>query len=51
MLKLELSLDHVNLILRVLGERPYDLVSPVIETLRTQCTPQLEIRTEPTVEQ
>jgi hypothetical protein len=44
MLKVELSLDHVNLILRVLGERSYDVVAPIIETLRAQCAPQLEVQ-------
>jgi len=47
MLKLELSLDHVNFILRVLDEQPFGIVSPIINTIREQCVPQLEIPVEP----
>lgn len=42
MIKLELSIDEVNLIMNGLGNMSYVNVSALIDNIRTQVDPQLE---------
>ena len=41
-LSFELSIEHANVILAALSKQPYDVVSPVIEVLKTQASSQLQ---------
>lgn len=43
MIKLELSLDEVNVILSGLGNMQYAHVATLFEKIKTQVAPQLEI--------
>jgi hypothetical protein len=47
MIKLELTLDEVNVVLNTLGNLPYSQVSLLIEKIRGQSIPQLQQQTEP----
>jgi hypothetical protein len=42
MIKLELSLEQINLIMNGLGNMSYTHVSALIDNIRTQVAPQLE---------
>jgi dihydroxyacetone kinase len=42
MIKLELSIDEVNLIMNGLGNMSYAHVSALVDSIRTQVAPQLE---------
>jgi hypothetical protein len=42
MIKLELSIDEVNLIMNGLGNMSYAHVSALVDNIRTQVAPQLE---------
>jgi hypothetical protein len=41
MLKLELSIDEVNMILRVMGKHPFEEVVNLINKIQEQCSPQV----------
>jgi len=40
MIKLELTIDEVNMILRVMGKHPFDEVVALINKIKTQGDPQ-----------
>ena len=42
MIKLELSIDECNMILRVLGKHPFEEVVSVINKIKAQGEPQVE---------
>jgi hypothetical protein len=42
MIKLELSIDECNMILRVLGKHPFEEVVAVINKIKEQGEPQVE---------
>ena len=42
MIKLELSIDECNMILRVLGKHPFDEVVAVINKIKAQGEPQVQ---------
>ena len=42
-LTFKLSLDHTNIILAALGKIPYEAAAPVIDNLRQQAAPQLQV--------
>ena len=42
MIKLELSIEQINLIMNGLGNMSYAHVSALVENIRTQVAPQLE---------
>jgi len=41
-LKLNFSLDQVNVILAALGKIPYEAAAPVVDSIRGQAQPQLQ---------
>ena len=41
-INLQLSLEEVNGVLQALGQLPYAQVSPLVEKIRAQATPQFE---------
>jgi len=41
-LKLELSVDHVNVIFAALGKAPYESVFQLVEEMNKQLVPQLQ---------
>jgi hypothetical protein len=43
MIKLELSVDDVNMILRTLGKHPFEEVVRLIENIKSQGDPQVEV--------
>jgi hypothetical protein len=48
-IKFELSVEQTNIILVALSKQQYDVVSPVIEELKTQAAPQLQAQPEVSV--
>ena len=42
MIKLELSIDEVNMILRVLGKHPFDEVVALVSKIKGQGDPQVD---------
>lgn len=46
MIKLELSIDDCNMILRVLGKHPFEEVVAVINKIKAQGEPQVQAMTE-----
>jgi hypothetical protein len=42
MIKLDLSIDEVNLVLRVLGKHPFDEVVSLVSKIKKQGDPQAE---------
>jgi hypothetical protein len=40
-LKLEFSIDEINMIFKLLGNIPYDIVSGLIDDIKRQIEPQL----------
>lgn len=42
MIKIELTIDEVNMILRVLGKHPFEEVVSVIQKIKEQGDPQAE---------
>jgi hypothetical protein len=46
MIKLELSIDECNMILRVLGKHPFEEVVSVINKIKAQGEPQVVALTE-----
>jgi hypothetical protein len=41
MINLELEVEHVDIILNVLGQTAYNLSAPIIEEIKRQAIPQL----------
>ena len=46
MIKLELSVDECNMILRVLGKHPFEEVVAVINKIKSQGEPQVQAMAE-----
>jgi hypothetical protein len=46
MIKLELSIDECNTILRVLGKHPFEEVVTIINKIKVQGEPQVQAMTE-----
>ena len=42
MIKLELSIDEINMILRVLGKHPFEEVVAVVSKIKQQGDPQVD---------
>ena len=42
MIKLDLSIDEINLVLRVLGKHPFDEVFSLVSKIKQQGDPQAE---------
>jgi len=47
MIKLELSIEQINLIMNGLGNMSYAHVSALVDSIRTQVAPQLEKPADP----
>jgi len=45
-LKLNLSLEQINIILAALGKIPYEAAAPVVDAIRQQAQPQLQAQEE-----
>ena len=45
-LKLNLSLEQINIILAGLGKIPYEAAAPVVDSIRGQAQPQLQAQEE-----
>jgi hypothetical protein len=45
-LKLNLSLEQINIILAGLGKIPYEAAAPVVDAIRQQAQPQLQAQEE-----
>ena len=43
MIDLNLSVNEINLILQALGQAPYVQVADIIDKVRTQAAPQVEV--------
>ena len=43
MIKLELSIDEVNGILLALGKAPYEMAQPIVDKIKQQAIPQVQI--------
>jgi len=41
-IKLEFTLDQLNVVMASLGKMPYESVFPLVELIRTQAGPQVE---------
>jgi hypothetical protein len=50
MIKLELSLEEVNGILSALGKAPYEFAQPIVDKIKQQAIPQVQISTVDVVE-
>lgn len=47
LIKLELSVDEVNVVLSSLAKSPYEVVQPVIDKIKGQAIPQVQPAPEP----
>jgi len=47
MIKLELTVEEVNGILQALGNMPYAQVVALVENIRNQATPQVQVQPTP----
>ena len=47
MIKLELTVEEVNGILQALGNAPYAQVVALVEKIRAQATPQVQVQPTP----
>jgi hypothetical protein len=47
MIKLELTVEEVNGILQSLGNMPYAQVVALVENIRAQATPQIQVQPTP----
>ena len=50
MIKLELNLEEVNGILSALGKAPYEFAQPIVDKIKQQAIPQVQISTVDVVE-
>ena len=50
MIKLELSLEEVNAVLSALGKAPYEFAQPIVDKIKQQAIPQVQISTVDVVE-
>ena len=50
MIKLELNLEEVNAILSALGKAPYEFAQPIVDKIKQQAIPQVQISTVDVVE-
>ena len=50
MIKLELSLEEVNGILSALGKAPYEFAQPIVDKIKEQAIPQVQVSTVDLVE-
>jgi hypothetical protein len=50
MIKLELSIEEVNAILSVLGKAPYEFAQPLVDKIKQQAIPQVQVSTVDLVE-
>jgi hypothetical protein len=46
MINLELSVQEINLILQALGQAPYVQVAELVEKIKAQAVPQVEVLTK-----
>jgi hypothetical protein len=49
-LKFEFSIDEINIVLAALGQRPFDSVAKLIQSIHRQAEPQLSMIQKPAEE-